>query len=151
MTSATAPGPFAAWKSDHGAIRVPELDAALAWYTEKLDLRLKQSAPIVGLTFALLTSAGNDGFTIELLAGPGATDRPSYEDLRASYKLAGWHHLGFRVENVDQTVPELKRRNVTIMTEPRDAPALGLRVAFFTDPWDNIFEIIHPLQDREPS
>ena len=34
--------PFAGWKVDHAAIRVPDFDAAIAWYTEKLDFRLKQ-------------------------------------------------------------------------------------------------------------
>jgi glyoxylase I family protein len=34
--TANASSPFASWKIDHAAIRVPDFDAAVAWYTESL-------------------------------------------------------------------------------------------------------------------
>jgi len=144
-TATTEPSPLPPMKLDHAAIRVPDFDTAIAWYSEKLDFHLTLSVPLAGLTFGLLSAAGDHSFHIELLAGPGAANRPSYSDLRDSYKLSGLHHLGFRVENVDETVDALKQRGVTIITEPRDVIPMGLRVAFFTDPWDNIFEIIHAV------
>jgi catechol 2,3-dioxygenase-like lactoylglutathione lyase family enzyme len=144
-TTAYAATPFGSWKIDHAAIRVPDFDTAIAWYAQKLDFRLKQSLSLAGLTFALLSPADDDTFVFELLIGPGADDRRPYQDLHDSYKTGGWHHMGFRVENVDGTVKELKRRGVRIVTEPRDVPAMKLRVAFFADPWGNIFEIIHAL------
>jgi glyoxylase I family protein len=145
--TANASSQFASWKVDHPGIRVPDFDAAIAWYTKKLDFRLKHSMPLAGLTFALLSLAADDCFILELLAGPGADNRPLYTDLQASYKLSGWHHICFRVDNVDGAVDELKRRGVKIVTEPRDVAAMGLRVAFFADPWGNNFEIIHSLSD----
>jgi len=39
-------------------------------------------------------------------------------------------------------INELKRRGVTVASEPHDVPAMGLRVAFFADPWGNLFEVI---------
>ena len=143
--AANASSPLASWKVDHAGIRVPDFDAAVAWYSEKLDFRLKHSSPVAGLTFAFLSPAADDSFSLELLAGPGADNRPPYRDLHASYKLSGWHHMGFRVDNVDHTVDELNRRGVTIVAEPRDVAALALRVAFFADPWGNIFEVIQSL------
>ena len=142
-----ARSPFASWKVDHVGLRVPDLDSAIAWYTEKLDSRLRHSVPLGDLTFAVLSPAGDDSFTFELLAGPGAENRPLYTDLQSSYKLAGWHHVAFRVESVDSTVAELKSRGVTIVTEPRDVVAMKLRVAFFADPWGNIFEVIQSIND----
>jgi catechol 2,3-dioxygenase-like lactoylglutathione lyase family enzyme len=62
-------------------------------------------------------------------------------------ELPGWHHISFRIDNVDHTIDELKRRDLTIVAEPRDVAAMGLRVAFFADPWGNIFEVIHALGD----
>ena len=149
MTTSTADAssPFASWKINHAALRVPDFDAAIAWYIEKLDFRLKHSVPLAGLTFAVLSPAADDSFHLELLAGPGVDNRSSYKDLRDSYKLAGWHHAGFRVASVDDTVDELKRRGVTIVAEPRDVVAMGLRVAFFADPWSNIFEVIQTLSN----
>ena len=100
MTPANRSSPFASWKVDHAAVRVPDFDAALAWYTEKLDFRLRKQVSFAGLTFAFLSPAGDDGFVFEFLAGPGAGSRPPYKDLHDSYKTAGWHHVCFRVDDV---------------------------------------------------
>ena len=140
--------PFARWKIDHAAIRVPDFDTAIAWYTEKLDFRLQKQVSFAGLTFAFLSPAGDDGFVFELLAGPGADSRPSYKDLRDSYKLAGWHHVCFRVESVDSAIEQLRARTVTIVSEPHDVVPMGLRVAFFADPWGNLFEFTQLLGDH---
>jgi glyoxylase I family protein len=138
--------PFASWKIDHAAIRVPDFDSAIAWYTEKLDFRLRKKVSFAGLTFAFLSPAGNDSFVFELLAGPGADSRPPYADLHASYKTAGWHHVCFRVENVDLAIEQLKDRAVTVVSEPHDVAPMGIRVAFVSDPWGNLFEFTHLLR-----
>jgi catechol 2,3-dioxygenase-like lactoylglutathione lyase family enzyme len=129
----------------HVAIRVPDFDIAVAWYAEKLDFRLKQSVSVAGLTFGFLYPAGDDSFHFELMAGPGAAERPAYKDLHESYNMSGWRHPGFSVESVDNVIAELKRRDVTIASEPHDVPAMGLRVAFFADPWGNLFEVIQTI------
>jgi lactoylglutathione lyase len=48
----------------------------------------------------------------------------------------GLDHFGFRVESVDDTVAELKRRGADIVTEPRTIRP-GVRIAFVRAP-DNI-------------
>ncbi len=47
--------PFASWKVDHAALRVPDYDAAIAWYTKKLHFRLRKHVSFAGLTFAFLS------------------------------------------------------------------------------------------------
>ncbi|ADV82442.1 VOC family protein [Terriglobus saanensis] len=148
MASPTTPpvlNPLSSLKINHTAIRVPDFDTAVAWYADKLDFRLKQSAFVAGLSFGFLYPAGDESFHFELLAGQGAAERPAYKDLHDSYRMSGWHHLGFRVDSVDAVIDELKCRDVTIASEPHDVPAMGLRVAFFADPWDNLFEVIQPI------
>ena len=140
--------PFASWKVDHAALRVPDYDAAIVWYTEKLHFRLRKHVSFAGLTFAFLSPAGDDGFVFELLAGPGADSRPVYKDLHASYKTGGWHHVCFRVHSVDAAIEQLKRLDVNIVSEPHDVVAMGLRVAFFADPWGNYFEVTQLLDPR---
>jgi glyoxylase I family protein len=54
--------------------------------------------------------------------------------------------LGIRVDDVDATVDELKRRGVKIVSEPHDVAAMGLRLAFFADPWGNLLEVIAPIK-----
>jgi catechol 2,3-dioxygenase-like lactoylglutathione lyase family enzyme len=148
QTEANGASPFAHWKVDHAAIRVPDFDTAIVWYTEKLDFRLLKHVSFAGLTFAFLSPAGDERFVFELLAGPGAGSRPAYGDLHASYKLAGWHHVCFRVDSVDTAVEQLKARSVTIVSDPHDVVPMGLRVAFFADPWGNLFEFTQLLGDH---
>jgi glyoxylase I family protein len=145
MPTPNPTNPLASLKINHAAIRVPDFDAAVAWYAEKLDFRVKQTASVAGLTFGFLYPAGDDSFHFELMAGPGAAERPVYENLHDSYRMAGWHHPGFSVDSVDDAIDELKRRGVIIASEPHDVPAIGLRVAFFADPWGNLFEVIQPI------
>jgi catechol 2,3-dioxygenase-like lactoylglutathione lyase family enzyme len=137
--------PLASLKINHTAIRVPDFDTAVAWYADKLDFRLNQTVSVAGLSFGFLYPAGDDSFHFELMAGPGVVERPAYKDLHDSYNMSGWHHPGFTVDNVDAVIDELKRRNVVIASQPHDVPAMGLRVAFFADPWGNLFEVIQPI------
>jgi glyoxylase I family protein len=146
--TADSVNPFFSWRVDHAGIRVPDFESAVAWYTEKLDLQLRKRVSFAGLTFAFLSSSGDDKFVFELLAGPGADARPTYTDLHASYRTAGWHHVCFGVESVDGAIEQLRRRGVTVVSEPHDVVPMGLRVAFFADPWGNLFEVTQPIGDR---
>lgn len=137
--------PFASWKGDHSGIRVPDFEAAAAWYRDVLDFRVIQTMPLGEKTLAFLSPAVDDSFRIEFIAGPGCSTRPHYSQLLDSHTDGGWHHLCFRVEAVDATISELKQRGVRIVSEPRDAAALKLRFAFFSDPWGNLFEIFQPI------
>jgi catechol 2,3-dioxygenase-like lactoylglutathione lyase family enzyme len=143
--AAKTSSPFASWKVDHSGIRVPDFDEAIAWYTNTLDFRLVRSVSIGKLTFGFISPATDDNFSFEIMAGPGAAERPPYEDFHDSYNLSGWHHVGIRVDDVDATVDELKRRGVKIVSEPHDVAVLGLRLAFFADPWRNLLEVIAPI------
>ena len=81
--------PFASMKGDHAAVRVPDLDVALLWFTEKLDFRVTDRWPFGDLRLAYVAPPVDTGFKIELIAGPGASDRPGYEDLPSSLGVAG--------------------------------------------------------------
>ena len=141
-----AASPFASWRFEHAAIRVPDFDTAVAWYSQKLDFRLRKSSPLGDKVYGFLTSPGDEaGFIIELVTGAGAEDRPSYDNLASSLQLSGFHHVAFRVRNVDEAITELKHRDITIVSEPHNVPQLSLRVAFFADPWGNLFEVIQEM------
>jgi catechol 2,3-dioxygenase-like lactoylglutathione lyase family enzyme len=143
---ANTSSPFASWKVDHAGIRVPDFDEAIAWYTDTLDFRLIRSVNVGQLTFGFIAPATDDTFSFEIMGGPGAAARPSYADFHDSYNLTGWHHLGIRVDDVDAAVVELQRRGVRIISAPHDVAVLGLRLAFFADPWGNLMEVIAPIR-----
>ena len=145
-TGVSSSSPFASWKFEHAAIRVPDFDDAVAWYSAKLDFHLMKSSPLHDKVYGFMTSpVVEGGFIVELIAGPGAESRPTYDDLASSLKLSGFHHVSFRVKSVDDAIAELRHREVTVVSEPHDVPKLGLRVAFFADPWGNLFEVIEGI------
>jgi glyoxylase I family protein len=146
--STNTPSPFTSWKFEHAAIRVPDFEVAAAWYLEKLDFQLIKSSPLGDKTFGFLIPPAIDaGFSIELIAGQDAEDRPAYEDLGSSLELSGLHHPAFRVSSVDDTIAKLRGRGVSIVSTPHDVPKLSLRVAFFADPWGNLFEVIQAMSE----
>jgi len=133
--------PFASWKGDHVGIRVPDFDAAAAWYTTALDFRVVRQMQLGEKTLAFLSPANDDSFHIEFIAGPGCEARPAYEQLADTHAVGGWHHMCMRVANVDDALVELQRRAVNIVSPARDAPGMGVRFAFFSDPWGNLIEL----------
>ena len=138
--------PFQSWKGEHAGIRVPDFDAAVTWYTEKLDFRLTRSSVLGASTFGFLSPAGDDGFGLELLANPNGAERPAYTDLGGSHNQMGWHHICFRTDDVAAGIDELRRRGVQIVSEPFDVAAFGIRFAFFADPWGNLFELLQTVE-----
>jgi len=145
LPPARTSSPFTSMKGDHAGVRVPDIDRALAWYTEKLDFRIVHRWPYGELQLAYVAPAVDSTFKIELLAGPGAVERPPYRDLADSLNFAGWHHICLMVDSVDATVDELRRRGVAIVTEPFDLPVISRRLAFFADPWGNLYELAQVL------
>ncbi|HKN28607.1 MAG TPA: VOC family protein [Roseiarcus sp.] len=65
--------------------------------------------------------------------------------LADSFNPAGWRHVCIAVDSADDTVPELRRRGETIVTEQFDLPAIRHRLAFFCDPWGNLLELTQIL------
>ena len=59
---------------------------------------------------------------------------------------SGWHHVCFRVVSADETIKELKQRGVKVVGEPQSPPGIGIRFAFFVDPWGNRVEVLEQLE-----
>ena len=53
--------------------------------------------------------------------------------------------LHFQVDNVDQTVEQLRAKGVVIVQEPTDRPTWGSRTAHFRDPDGTLIEISQGL------
>ena len=135
--------PFNDWRPDHSGLRVNNRDDAIAWYTGTLGLKVVETIEIGGdISYVYLATPACDAFRIELVAGPGAANRPAPDVLADSLGLSGWHHFCFRVDDVDASIEELRRRKVTILGQPFDVAPIRSRIAFFTDPWGNVFELM---------
>lgn len=138
--------PFASMVSNHVAIRVPDLDEALRWWIEKLDFRLVHEWMFGPLKLAYVAPPTDDTFFVELIGGGEPIPERPYTDLENSLELAGVHHLCFMVESVDETLAELERREVKIVTEAFNLEAISRRLAFFCDPWGNLIELAEVLR-----
>lgn len=133
--------PFASMTGNHVALRVPDLDEARRWWVEKLDFRPVKEWNFGELQLAYVAPPTDDSFFVELIGGGAPTPERPYTDLVNSLELAGYHHLCFMVESVDETLAEVRKRGVKIVTEPFDLPEISRRLAFFCDPWGNLIEL----------
>lgn len=142
-----ADSPFSSMKGHHVAVRVPDFQTAKAWYVEKLDFRIIHEWPYADQHLAYLAPATDNRFYIELLGDgtPGPIPKSAYSDLGDSLRLAGYHHFCLNVQSVDDTIAELRRRGVTIVTEPFELPVINRRLAFFADPFGNLIELAQLL------
>ncbi len=134
---------FATFRGIHVALRVPDYARAMKWYTEKLDFRIVVEWSFAGMRLAYLAPADDDNAVIEII-GDGDVDTTSdrgAKDLAGSLRVPGYHHYCFNVPSVEDAAGELRRRGVSIFAEPFVLPDISRRLAFFTDPFGNLFEL----------
>ncbi|MET0862769.1 MAG: VOC family protein [Nakamurella sp.] len=132
---------FSAMRGHHIGIRYPEFSAALEFWVGRLDWRVLQTWPYGELTLAYLLPPDQDDFHLEVLAGPGATTQPQFPEVDASLSVTGFNHVCFHVDSVDRTLEKLRARGVEIVNEPFEIEEISARLAFFRDPWGNMFEL----------
>jgi catechol 2,3-dioxygenase-like lactoylglutathione lyase family enzyme len=153
---------LAVMRADHVGLTVPDLDAAVAFYTDAFEAReLFRMGPFdaadlprsadgdwterhvnvrdARLRFAVLELA--PGLRLELFA----YERPS--DVRTTAPRncdVGGHHIGLCVEDLDAATTVLRGRGVTVL-EPiviDEGPMAGTRSAYVVDPWGNHLELV---------
>lgn len=143
----TSSGAFPSMRGHHVAVRVPDYELEKKFFTEKLEFRVIHEWPYEDQRLAYLAPPNDDGFFIEVLGGgtPAPIAKAEYTDLSDSLRQAGFHHACFQVDDVDATVAELRRRGVKIVTEPFELAVIQRRLAFFADPFGNLFELAEVL------
>jgi glyoxylase I family protein len=135
-------------KGHHVALRVPDFEASKRWFVEKLDFRVVYEWPFADQHLAYLAPANDDHFWVEILGdgSPVPAARAGYSDLGESLHHAGYHHFCMTVDDIEATVAELRRRGVTIVTEPFILEVISRKLAFFSDPWGNLVELAQVLR-----
>ena len=74
-----------------------------------------------------------------------------YENALESLKQPGFHHICLQVNDVEQVMSELRRRDVKILIDVM-AGASGSgaeKGAFIADPWDNTIELLELARNSE--
>jgi methylmalonyl-CoA/ethylmalonyl-CoA epimerase len=122
----------------HVGISVPDLEASIRWYEEKLDFNLEKRQVIEQIP-AKIAFLKNKDFRIELFEVAGATRLP--DDRRIpdkDLKTHGTKHLSLGVNDVRKAVEILKSRGVDIAME---SVVEGKPMAFIRDNGGNLIEI----------
>ncbi len=114
-------------KSHHIALKVKDVAACKAFYTDTLGCRV--AAQIPGREIYFIDIGGT---CIELMAASG--DAVAGQD-------AGFVHLAFQADDVDATYRDLLARGVHFTVEPKNVG--DIRLAFFSDPDGNILELFN--------
>lgn len=138
--------PFASMRGHHTGIRYPDFEAARSFWVDKLEWRVLQTWPYGDLTLAYVSPPNQDDFHLEILAGPGANPQPLYGDVDASLIANGFNHVCLSVDSVDDTLAELEKRGVDIVNPPFEIDDISARLAFFRDPWGNMFELSERIE-----
>lgn len=138
---------FATLRGNHVCFRVPDYEASKQWFIEKLDFRPVVEWPFADMQLGYLAPPNDDNSMIEVIGGGASAPgpQPLATDLVESLGGPGYHHFCFSVASVDDTLTELRRRGVTIVAEPFVLDDISRKLAFFTDPFGNLFELAEKL------
>lgn len=104
------------------AVVTDDIEGAVEYYTEIVGLQVVERFPNKDDEDFVFLKAGD--ITLELM--------PS----KSMQSEAGFHHISFTVDSVDETANDLKDKGVTMEMEPTDVGVGGIRVAFFRGPDD---------------
>jgi lactoylglutathione lyase len=128
-------------KAGHIGIATLEYDAIIKWYREKLDFRLvhEWSNDEFKMQLAFLAPPNDNNLLVEIF-GYNKTEMVDNGEVKP-----GYNHLCFNVEDLDQTMDELHKRNVNVVRS-FSVPAIGKRVVFIADPFGNTIEFSEDIK-----
>jgi len=120
------------------AISVPDMDASVRWYSEKLGLKIvMQTKDKISVTVL----AGG-GMIVELIhpdeAMPVSKAAPAVKE---GILLHGFSKAGILVDDFDKTLATLKARNVDIAYGPFPAKENGMKNVILRDNAGNLIQL----------
>jgi glyoxylase I family protein len=129
-------------RHDHVGLRVVDYDAAIDWYTTKLDFTVDQQWPYGDMKLAYLS---NGSVKVEILGASEAEPQVPPANLADTFGSERIHHFCIAVDDLDATIEELGRRGVSFLGEPFVVEQIGRRLAFLTDNDGNMIELSAPI------
>jgi methylmalonyl-CoA/ethylmalonyl-CoA epimerase len=123
----------------HAAFSVPDLEASILWYREKLgfEIEFRLRLPTVPADVAMLRRGG---LRVELFQPENASLLPpGRRDVQDDLRTHGTKHVAYAVSDLSALLAELERRQVDIAMQRRTE--LGA-VAFIRDNSGNLIEFI---------
>ncbi|UCC16434.1 MAG: VOC family protein [Dehalococcoidales bacterium] len=113
-------------KLHHVAINVPDIDAAIKWYSDKLNFTVERRDFIKGFRGRnAMLRYGN--FRIELFQNERVIPRPEETAPPPGTEVLGFRQLAFSVSDINKFTDILERREVEITARRPDGTVLFIR------------------------
>jgi catechol 2,3-dioxygenase-like lactoylglutathione lyase family enzyme len=144
----------------HSAICVPDVHAAVDWYTstlgfevlsppylmegEAIERDMGELVPTARLEAAIVGLPGEGDRVLEIIEYPGSPGRPRAHD--ASLVDHGLTHVGIVCDDIVATRVTLEGKGVRFLSSAI-ASVAGLRTTWFADPWGTVFIL---MEKRDP-
>lgn len=154
--------PFRPFTFPHTGLTVPDLDAAIRWYTGNLGFELlvgplevlEDDTPL-GRTATSIYGEGFARFGFAHLSTPDdvglelfqfALTRPRTDPSRFDYADPGYNHIGLTAPDIEGTVAAIVAAGGSARTEVLTIDEeKGYRLAYLQDPWGTPIELCsHP-------
>jgi len=131
-------------KLDHVAIQVSHIEASIAFFTEKLGLKLmfQKVDPEHQEAFAFLELEGGNLELLQLLDDQGQPAPFVPPKIAKPY----CPHFALGSDNLDEEIARLEKHGIPILDGPLEIPG-AVRWLYFCDPDNNVFEFIQWLSD----
>jgi lactoylglutathione lyase len=123
----------------HTSIRTSDMDRSIEFYTRFLGLKLlrRNAIPQNRAEIAFLQDPEGKGSRLELTF---YQDQTKFN--QAEYEDRVFDHLAFVIEDMEATIAEMRKENVTITDEPYRLSPTGGLIAFIEDPDGVLIELI---------
>jgi methylmalonyl-CoA/ethylmalonyl-CoA epimerase len=148
----------------HTAVCVPDVDAAVRWYSDVLGLRvlsppytmegaqieedMGELVPSPVVVKAAIVGFGADDGVMELIEYPAADVAPA-GPATPSVTRVGITHVGMLCDDLAATRSELERRGVQFLTAGI-ADVAGLKTTWCHDPWGTVIILLEKRHGARP-
>jgi catechol 2,3-dioxygenase-like lactoylglutathione lyase family enzyme len=132
---------------DHVALRVPDLEKAVAWYERVFGAKVlrRSKVPNIDPDIEIAMLAVNAGFHVELVGG-GRPSRPAppAESIKDDYAVQGYKHVCYRVGDMEAVLAHLREQKVDVFYQTT-RPDYGVKIALLRDLNGYVIELYAPL------
>lgn len=128
----------------HVGIAVTDLQAALQWYCQKLDLTVEKRFTLEEARVEIVKLISPGGARVELLK---SFDEDSFVAGGARVVAPRAKHLCFEVDDIEEAADELRRRGIELVQEPKVIEESREKNCWIVDHEGNMIEFIEEMKE----